>query len=197
MRNYIVASWNDADQYDYSGEQVGNRRSKSQKVHFNPDGSACVASYADPEVKSKVNIKDKILPQAKRLSTLQDQMIELEKEYKTTDMSIDEYTILRDVLMAKIQRQEILYKKAISVKPKSEPEDETEIHDDMPVSCEEFTPKTYANDKRGERYSTEDFAWLSDENSLKKPLKIACTILKTALRYQQVIRNCANELRNI
>lgn len=197
MRNYIVASWNDADQYDYSGEQIGNRRSKSQKVHFNPDGSACVASYADPEVKSKVNIKDKILPQAKRLSTLQDQMIELEKEYKTTDMSIDEYTILRDVLVAKIQRQEILYKKAISVKPKSEPEDDVEIQDDIPVSCEEFTPKTCANDKGDERYSLEDFAWLSSENSLKKILQSACKVVKAAVHFIQKAKSYWNELKAV
>lgn len=198
MRNYIVASWNDADQYDYSGEQIGNRLSKSQKVHFNPDGSACVASYADPEVKaSKVSIKDKILPQAKRLTTLQAQMLELEKEYKTTDMSIDDYTILRDVLVAKIQRQEILYKRAISIKPRSQLEDDTEILDDSPLSCEEHTQENVVKDQGDDGHRVEDFAGISDENSLKKPLKIACTLVKKAVYWSHKAATYYKSLKEI
>jgi len=129
MRNYIVASWNDADQYDYSGEQVGNRLSKSQKVHFNPDGSACVASYADNEsTKSATSIplRDRILPQAKRVNTLTDQLIELEQEYKSGKMSIQEYTTYRAVLVTKRNRAEVLLNKAVSVKEPVYDVDDTE-----------------------------------------------------------------------
>lgn len=196
MRNYIVASWNDADQYDYSGEQIGNRLSKSQKVHFNPDGSACVASYADPEVKaSKVSIKDKILPQAKRLTTLQAQMRELETEYKTTDLSIDEYTILRDVLVAKIQRQQVLYKKAITVRPIRE--DDKEILDNSPLSSEEYTPIPCAIDKGGDEHRVEDFAWISDENSLKKILQKTCKVVRKAVQFSQATRNYIKTLSEV
>lgn len=194
MRNYIVASWNDADQYDYSGEQIGNRLSKSQKVHFNPDGSACVASYADPEVKaSKVSIKDKILPQAKRLTTLQEQMLELETEYKTTNMSIDEYTILRDVLLAKIQRQEVLYKKAINVRPVRE--DDTEIPDDSHVSSEEYAQENVVKDRGDDGHRVEDFAWLRDENSLKKMLQRSCKLARKAVQFSHKARSYINDLR--
>jgi len=117
MRNYIVASWNDADQYDYSGEQIGNRQSKSQKVHFNADGSACVASYADPApAKKVVSIADKILPQRKRVQTLTQQMQELVADYKAGNMSIEEYSTLLAVVSAKRDRALELLNKAVSVK---------------------------------------------------------------------------------
>lgn len=117
MRNYIVASWNDADQYDYSGEQIGNRQSKSQKVHFNADGSACVASYGDPApIKKVVPIADKILPQRKRVQTLTQQMQELVADYQAGNMPIEEYSTLLAVISAKRGRAVELLNKAVSVK---------------------------------------------------------------------------------
>lgn len=195
MRNYIVASWNDADQYDYSGEQIGNRLSKSQKVHFNADGSACVASYADPEVKAtKVSIKDRILPQFKRLQTLRTQMIDLEKEYKTTDMPCEEYSILRDVIVCKIERAEVLYKKAINVHPKSSETDEDSV---------EFSYETLStasdNNGHGESYSSPVGVGfideLSNENSFKSFLQIACKVGRKAVQLSQAARNYYNELK--
>lgn len=200
MRNYIVASWNDADQYDYSGEMLGGSRHKgrSQRVHFNPDGSACVASYSDPEVKSKVSIQDKILPQKKRLNTLRSQMVELEREYKTTDMSISEYSVLRDVLVAKVQRAEVLYRKAIAQKPVQLPEVDEEIRY---VSSDH----TSDNDGHGESYSSpvgvgffaEVIDELSDQNSFKSFLKMSCKGVRKALQLSQAVRNYYNELKAI
>lgn len=128
MRNYIVASWNDADQYDYSGEMLGGSRhaGRSQKVHFNADGSACVASYSDPEpVKAKKPaLKDRIIPQYKRVQTLTDQLIELENAYRSGEYDIDEYSLMRGVVCKKRDRAVELYKRA--VKPAAKTEDEYE-----------------------------------------------------------------------
>ncbi|WP_391558971.1 hypothetical protein [Robertmurraya sp.] len=189
MRNYIVASWSDADQYDYSGEMLGGSRhqGRSQRVHFNPDGSACVASYGDDEVKTKkINIKDRILPQFKRLQTLQGMMLDLEREYKTTDMSISEYSVLRDVLVSKVQRVEVLYRKAIAQKPAQTPEDEEETYADS-LS----TPSD--NNGHGESYSSpvggrffaEVIDELSDQNSFKSFLKNACLVTRTLVTWSQ------------
>jgi hypothetical protein len=123
MRNYIVASWSDADTYDYSGEQIGNRHSKSHMLNPN---KANLAAYSDrPEPKTKVSLSDRILPQAKRIRTLTEQLIELEAERKA-GMDINTYSELRDVLITKRERAEMLYKKAISIKPKSYYEDQQE-----------------------------------------------------------------------
>jgi hypothetical protein len=115
MRNYIVASWNDADQYDYSGEMLGgSRQGKSQRVHFNPDGSACVASYGDPVEAKKPSIHDKILPQLRTLNKRLAEIQELEAAYKSGSISADEYTVLRSVAFHKKDRAEALYKLAIN-----------------------------------------------------------------------------------
>lgn len=203
MRNYIVASWNDADQYDYSGEMLGGSRhqGRSQKVHFNADGSACVASYGDPEVKTaKVSIKDKILPQAKRLTTLREQMIELETSYRAGEMDISEYSLLRDIVVAKIQRQEVLYKRAASVKPKSSETDEDSAQDGL-----EYTPSSGFNAQDDEGYASEEYEeigviWideLSSTNSLKKPIKNICKVVKGLVRFTSAARNYIKTLSEV
>lgn len=203
MRNYIVASWNDADQYDYSGEMLGGSRhqGRSQKVHFNADGSACVASYGDPEVKTaKVSIKDKILPQAKRLTTLREQMIELETSYRAGEMDISEYSLYRDIIIAKIQRQEVLYKRAASVKPKSSETDEDSAQDSA-----EYTPSSGFSPQPDDGYASEELEeigviWvdeLSETNSLKNILKKACVVCRTLVKWHQAARNYYTTLKAV
>ena len=189
MRNYIVASWNDADQYDYSGEMLGGSRhqGRSQKVHFNADGSACVASYGDPEVKTaKVSIKDKILPQAKRLTTLRTQMIDLEKAYRAGEMDIKEYSLLREVIVVKINRAEVLYRKAISVKAPSYDEEDT-------AQTREETYKVsgvYASESC-DHVQGESVSWLdelSDENCFKKVLQKACKAKRKLVQFSHQVK---------
>jgi len=126
-KNEATMETRDLSGADYWHLRKQNRPTEKipESLHILKNGKANINAYADPEPKSKVSIQDKILPQAKRLTVLREQMIELEKEYKTTDMSIAEYSQLRDIIVSKIQRQEILYKRAASVKPKSyEPNEE-------------------------------------------------------------------------
>lgn len=206
MRNYIEATWNDADQYNYSGEQIGNRGRKSGRVHFNPDGSACVASYGDDEPKTtKVSIKDRILPQFKRLQTLRTQMVDLEQEYKTTDMSIEEYSILRNVIMAKIQRAEILYKRAVSVVPKSYDEDDLDLYSEMPQDSDIYTPSSGFSPQPNDGHTSEGTApvgvvfidSLSETNSLKNILKKACIITRKVIHYKHKISSYLQTLKEV
>lgn len=109
MRNYIVASWNDADQFDYSGEMLGGSRlGKSQRVHFNPDGTACTASYADDPVKPLKKTKEKpslvetiSLPD-RHLNRLEKLSERLEAEAHTID--IEEYAYLRRSLDERLEK---------------------------------------------------------------------------------------------
>jgi len=158
MRNYIVASWSDADQYNYSGEQIGNRQSKSQRVHFNADGSACVASYGDPEpVKvKKPDLKDRIIPQYKRVQTLTEQLIELENAYRAGEYDIDEYSLLRGVVCKKRDRAVELYKRAI--KPVQTTDDEEYL-----PPHPQHTPNTSEHT---------DFTKEKTANSAKKDLQV-------------------------
>jgi len=199
-RNEATMETRDLSGADYWHLRKQNRPTVEipTELHMLKNGKANMNAYADPVPAKKasvVSIKDRIIPQAKRLTTLQAQMVELEKEYKTTDMTIDEYTILRDVLVAKIQRQEVLYKKAINVRPVRE--DDTETLDDSPLSCEEYAPETYANDKGDDGHRVEDFAWISDENSLKKVLQRACRFVRKAVELSQATRNYIKTLSEV
>jgi len=161
MRNYIVASWNDADQYDYSGEMLGGSRhaGRSQKVHFNADGSACVASYGDPEPtkKPKLSVADKILPQQRRLMTLTNQMAELVSDYKAGLYTLEEYSLLLDVLTVKRDRCHELLMKARSVKP---------------VRNDEHTPQTPSHTFSPNAAQQPEFVQEKGQNSAKKDLQL-------------------------
>lgn len=147
---------------------------------------------------SKVNIKDKILPQFKRLTTLREQMIELETAYRTGEMGISEYSLLRDIIVAKIQRQEVLYKRAASVKPKASETDEDYAQDSV-----EYTPSRGFSPSPNDGYDSEEYVdcgvifvdTLSSSNSLKKPLKNICKVVKGLVRFTSAARNYINELK--
>ena len=198
MRNYIVASWNDADQYDYSGEQIGNRLSKSQRVHFNPDGSACVASYGDDEPKvSKVSIKDKILPQAKRLTTLREQMIELEQSYRNDEMSISEYSLLRDVIVSKIERQEVLLERAASKRPIRDETEEVGVENAYETDDLDHINRPVAAKQSKPSWVVDFIDELPSTNYFRKPLKIACTVVMKALQFTQATKQYIKTLSEV
>jgi hypothetical protein len=171
-------------------------------AHTLPNGKANLLAYADKPtlvVKSKVSIKDKILPQFKRLQTLQGMMLDLEKEYKTTDMTCAEYSMLRDVIVCKIARAEVLYRKAISVRPT--PHEDDEYPDEMPEVEAVFYARN--DDHRSSDTGIAGMAYpswigeLSNENSLKNFLKIACKVVRKAVQFSQATRNYIKTLSEV
>lgn len=173
-------------------------------AHTLPNGKANLLAYADPapvrKSVSKVSIEDKILPQKKRLNTLRSQMLELEQSYRNKEMSVEKYSLLRDIIVAKIQRQEVLYKRAASVKPKSEETDEDSTQDSL-----ESTPSRGFSPQYNDGYASEEYDdcgvefidSLSDSNSLKNILKKACIITRKVIHYKIKIQNYINELKNV
>ena len=129
MRQYVIGSWNDADQYDYSGEQVGNRLGASREVPHMINGKANLDKYGDNTEKKKpsVHIRDRILPQQKRVTTLTNQMRDLVAEYKAGNIDIEEYSMLLSVISAKRERSIQLLAKAKSVRAPFEIEEEEAI----------------------------------------------------------------------
>ena len=82
---------------------------------------ANIGAYSDeaiqarkPKNKSTLTIQQKILPQARRVERLTEQMRELVSEYQAGNIDIDEYSMLLSVLAAKRSRAEILLAKAKS-----------------------------------------------------------------------------------
>lgn len=200
MRQYLIGSWNNADSYDYSGEQLmGNRLGASREVpHFTASGKANVAKYGDNTEKKgpTISIKDRILPQAKRLTTLREQMLELENSYRSGEMSISEYSQLRDIIVAKIQRQEVLYKRAASVKPIR-----PESYEDEGISSYASSYPPTDNNGHGGSYSSpvgvRFIDELSETNSLKSFLKMSCKVVRKAVQFSQATRNYIKTLKEV
>lgn len=196
-RYFAIQSWVSShdNEPDYNGQQTGSRHVRSVEIPmYTQHGKANVDWFSDEQIalraganKPKVSIKDKILPQFKRLQTLRSQMMELEIEYKTTDMTCEEYSILRDVIVCKIERAEVLYKKATSVRPIREETEEVSVETTYSSSDVDYTDTPIATG-----------SWLddlSDKNSLKKPMKKALQVVRTLLRWHQKARNYINELK--
>lgn len=126
-RHYVIQDWSSSA--EYSGELIGNRLSKSEGHHFTKNGMANTDLYADEpkQKKPSIHIRDRILPQQRRVTTLTNQMRELVSEYQKGNIDIDEYSMLLSVISSKRAKAEILLAKAKSVRAAFEIEEEEAI----------------------------------------------------------------------
>ena len=211
-RYFAIQSWVSShdNEPDYSGQQTGSRHVRSVEIPmYTQHGKANVDWFSDEQIalraganKPKTNIKDKILPQGKRLQTLRSQMVELEQSYKAGEMDISEYSILRDCVVAKLQRAEVLYKKAIAAKP-IKTEDEYE-EDTQQVEAETTYSSSDAHYTHTEPATSGVVSWMSDfiddlppSNSFKSLLKMSCKVVKTAVHYKHKISSYLNTLKEV
>lgn len=180
---------------DYWHCRKQNRPTEAIPVHLhmlNKD-RANIEAYADPvealKRKTSIPLSDRILPQKKRLNTLRDQLIELETEYKTTQMSIEEYSTLRDILMVKINRAEVLYRKAVSVRPNN-----TQNNDESEEFGVEYaTQNSVTEDTCGVAWVDE----LSPKNTFKKMLQNTCKAFKLAVCYKHKTSSYLQTLKDL
>lgn len=198
MRQYLIGSWNNADSYDYSGEQLmGNRLGASREVpHFLVNGRANVGKYGDNVAKpTKAPLVDRVLPQQRRVRVLTEQLYELEAERKN-GLDIRTYSQLRDVLIVKRDRAELLLQKALSVKP-----NRPETYEDEGVSSYASSYPPSDNNGHGESYSSpvgvSFIDELSNDNSFKKILQKACVACKTLVRWHKATRNYIKTLQEV
>lgn len=180
---------------DYWHCRKQNRPTEAIPTHLhmlNKD-RANIEAYADPveapKRKTSIPLSDRILPQKKRLNTLRDQLIELETEYKTTDMSIEEYSTLRDILMVKINRAEVLYRKAISVRPSTA----QNIDESEEFGVEYATQNSVTEVGCGVAWVDE----LSAKNTFKKMLQNTCKAFKLAVHYKHKMSSYLQTLKDL
>jgi hypothetical protein len=129
-RMYIQPSFIDscADHAEWSGGNGQYRGDRSADLAtFDKNGRARVEAFTDEAIEgrrdkpaSKVSLKDRILPQQKRVSVLTQQMRDLCAEYKQGMHTPEEYTMLLQVLSTKRARAEQLLAKAVNVQPKNQ-----------------------------------------------------------------------------
>lgn len=207
-RFFMLQTWvgSHENEPDYNGHQCGERNVRSTEVVplYDQFGNANVSAFSDEAIAARnntkkastVSIKDRILPQFKRLQTLRTQMLDLEKEYKTTGMTCEEYSILRDVIVCKIERAEVLYKKAIRVRPKSSESEE----DSAEIYTETFSSPS-DNKGQGESYSppvgVRFIDELSNENSLKGVLKFSCKAIRGLVRLSSATKRYIKTLQEV
>ena len=158
MRYYAIQTWvgSHENQPEYNGQQAGARNAPSVEVPtFDRNGKPNFEGFSDGAIearkpkKSSVSIQDKILPQAKRVNTLTQQMRELVSEYKAGNIDIDEYSMLLSVIAAKRSRAEILLAKAKSVRAPFE------IDDEEAISLGKIHVKSEKSFKTSKRTATE------------------------------------------
>lgn len=202
-RYFAIQSWVSShdNEPDYSGQQCGERNVRSVEIPmFTQHGKANVDWFSDEAIAARtarktqtISIKDKILPQFKRLNVLHSQMIELEQSYKAGEMDISEYSLLRDCLVAKKERAEVLYRKAISVKPKSY-EDDVDLCSELPQD-----EAVYGVNLRG-MSAVESSTWVDDlsaSNSLKLPLQKTLHVVRTLVRLSHKARAYYQTLKEV
>jgi len=99
MRQYLIGSWNSADEYDYSGEQLmGARNGKSVCAdHMLPNGMANISRYGDaPKAKPKRRaIGDRIDLANAHYERMEAMSNELDNAYFAGEMDDERYALLR------------------------------------------------------------------------------------------------------
>lgn len=203
MRLYITPSWRDAAEgHDaWSMESPDDRKRRS---HTLPNGNANLQNYSDEAIglaigqKNKVSIpiEDRILPQKKRLLTLYGQMRELEDVYKSGQMDIKNYSLYRDVIVAKIERQEVLLKRAASKRPiRTETEEVSE--ETTYNSCDVDYTHTEVATSCGVSWMSDFIDDLPRTNSFKKILQIACKVVVKLVHFSQRVKAYYQTLKEV
>lgn len=206
-RLYIQPSWIDScsDHGEWSGGNGQYRGDRSVEVvptYIN--GKPNVKAFSDEAIearrekrKTSIPLVDRVLPQKRRLSTLQAQMQELETSYRNREMSISEYSLYRDLIVAKLQRAEVLYQRAVAVKPTQPDEDDSGLYTELP---EDDVVCSIENHVTAIVHTSTIPAWLegiSDDNSCKKVIIKACVWLRKAVQLSQATRNYIKTLSEV
>lgn len=131
-KNEATMETRDLSGADYWHLRKQNRPAEEIPAHLHmlKNGKANINAYAEvekPKKKPPISIQDKILPQARRVQRLTEQLKELVDVYKAGNIDIEEYSMLLSVVAAKRSRAETLLAKAKSVRAPFEIEDEEAI----------------------------------------------------------------------
>ena len=184
MRHYLIGSWNNADEFDYSGEQLMGSRAdgRSTKLddimpHVLPNGKANLLRYADAPSKSKRKSKQEfaqdllyqINPDEKKLDSLDEKEQALTTAYVDGLISGEQYEKALETL---IRKRYAIHKKMAK-----------EGCEDMPQWIEEHG--TYEDKKK-----------LYNSKSYGPSLQVQSKLLATLKPKETTFNKIINWLRN-
>ena len=112
-RHYVLGSWANADEFDYSGEQLmGHRQGKSVCMdHMLPSGMANLKRYGDPvtpvtkaPAKPKLTAFDKICTADRTYSRFSALSEELDNQLECGEIDIESWAYARKQLDKKLEK---------------------------------------------------------------------------------------------
>ena len=112
-RHYVLGSWANADEFDYSGEQLmGHRQGKSVCMdHMLPSGMANLKRYGDPvtpvtktPAKPKLTAFDKICTSDRTYSRLCALSEELDNQLENGELDLTDWSFARKQLDVKLDK---------------------------------------------------------------------------------------------
>ena len=112
-RHYVLGSWANADEFDYSGEQLmGSRQSKSVCMdHMLPSGMANLKRYGDPvtpvsktPAKPKLTAFDKVCTADRTYSRLCALSEELDNQLENGELDLTDWSFARKQLDVKLDK---------------------------------------------------------------------------------------------
>lgn len=212
-RLYIQPSWiNSAEDHTmWSGGNDQYRGDRSVDVAtFDSKGRARMEAFSDSAIeslkkrKTSIPLADRILPQAKRVRLLTEQLYELEAERKN-GMDVHTYSQLRDILICKRNRAEELLKKAVSIKPTQPDEDDIDLYTGLPDDTAQVQAVYEVNSNvspKRESYigKAVGVVWideLSHTNSFKSFLQISCKAVRKAVQFKHKAAAYYQTLREV
>lgn len=200
-RYFMIQSWvgSHENEPDYNGQQCGERNVRSSEVVplYDQYGNANVAAFSDEAIaargntdgakkhKTSIPLRDRIIPQERRLLTLDTQIEELNQEYNSNRMSYDEYAHLKTILQRKRDRAWELYVKAGGVAQNNDESEE--------FGVEYATQNSVTDDTCGVGWIDE----LSRSNCFKSFLKNTCKALKLAVHYKHKAATYVQSLKDL
>lgn len=208
-RLYIQPSWIDScsDHGEWSGGNDQYRGDKSiEAVPTYINGKPNVKAFSDEAIearkekrKTSIPLVDRVLPQQRRVRVLTEQLYELEAERKA-GMDLVTYSQLRDVLIVKRDRAELLLQKALSVKP-----NRPETYEDEGFSYANSSSTPSDNNGHRKSYSSpigvnffaEVIDSLSDSNSLKNILKKSCVVCRMLVEFKHKASKYIQTLKEV
>lgn len=207
-RYFMINSWvgSHENEPEYNGNMCGERNTRSIEVVplYDRFGNANVSAFSDAAIAARNGLNkkttssplaDRILPQQRRVRVLTEQLCELEAERKN-GLDIQTYSQLRDVLIVKRDRAEVLLQKALSVRPiRSETDEDSGLFHTSsgfsPSPNDGYAPEEY--EEIGVRFIDQ----LSETNCLKNTLKKACVVCRTLVKWHNRTKAYVQTLKEV
>lgn len=200
-RHYVLGSWANADEFDYSGEQLmGHRQGKSVCMdHMLPSGMANLKRYGDPveekpktQTKPKLTAFDKVCTADRSYEKLCALSEELDNQLDLGEIDLESWSYARKQLDKKLERAW----GAVCRNRGWEGQEELLELEQYPSEGLEFALELEAKKPRQYDYSilssTSVFSSLKDDNFFKK---CACLVLTSYKAVSNILNNTKEILK--